>query len=362
MILVVLLLGITLDTLAPGRGSDGRIAWYATAMTITVLAIGSLLIHDYAHASAARRIGARVDGVFPALFGGIPDEAYQPASPRDDALVASAGPIASFILTLLAGTVWLVLPDRSTTFGNIVGGVTIANLVLTLGNLLPGFPLDGGRMFRAFIWFLTDDIVVGTRFAAAFGQIIAIVALICGLFMFAIGETLSVWGAWLVLAFWTINRSGRDGYVRTLWRETTSNLTIFDAGLSNSRRIDAERSIDSALDDLLATIHEGPMLVMDQSDVLGIVSLAQIRKVPRSIWAERVVRDVTVPLTGVPVVPHDAPVTDLLTALDEVESQALVAISTHGRISGAVDRATAQARVRVRMSEEQTERRRRVRR
>lgn len=362
IVLVVLLLGITFDTLAPGRGADGRVTWYATAVVITVLAILSLLIHDYAHALAARSIGASIGASHPALFGAIPDEAYQPRSPREDALVAGAGSAISLALGLVAGIGWLLLPDRTNFGGNVIGGFAVANLILAVGNLLPGFPLDGGRMFRSFIWFLTDDIVVGTRFAAAFGQVIAAVALICGLLLFSLGETFSVWGAWLLLAFWTINRAGREGYTRTLWRETTSNLTIFDAGLSNSRRIDADRSIDSAIDDLLSTIHEGPMLVLDNGSVLGIVSLAQIRKVPRSIWSERAVRDVTVPLTGVPVIAHDAPVTDLLAALELIDDHDLVAVSTHGRISGAVDRATAQSRIRARMSEEQTERRRRMRR
>jgi Zn-dependent protease len=359
-VVFVLLLGITFDTLAPARGSEGRITWYATATIIAVAGIVSLLVHEYSHSLAARRIGASINGIYPALFGAIPDEAYQPDSPRDDALVAGFGPFVSVVLGLLAGVGWLLLPDRSSIAGDILGGVALTNLVLAVGNLLPGFPLDGGRIFRAFIWFLTDDIVIGTRFAAAFGQVIAILALVCGLLMFSLGETYSVWGAWLLFAFWSINRAGRDGYIRTLWRETTTNLTIFDAGLSNSRRIAADRSIDSAIDDLLATIHEGPMLVTDAGDVLGIVSLAQIRKVPRAIWPDRVVRDVTVPLTGIPVVRHDAPVTELLAALDQADS--LVAISTHDRISGAVDRATAQARVRARMSEEQTERRRRLRR
>jgi Zn-dependent protease len=360
IVLFVLLLAITFDTLSPDRGTGDRVIWYATAVVVTVSGVFSLLLHGYAHAVAARRIGGSVSGFYPALFGAVPDEAYQPKSPRDDALVATAGPAVSLLLSILFAVAWLLLPDRSSTPGAIVGSIAVINLVIGVGNLLPGFPLDGGRIFRSFIWFLTDDIVMGTRFAAAFGHIIAVTALVCGVLLFTLGETFSVWGAWLLLAFWAINRAGREGYDHTLWRATTSDLTVFDVGLSNSRRIDADRSIDSAIDDLLATINEGPMLVTEAGDVLGLVSLAQIRKVPRAIWPDRAIRDVTVALADTPTFPHDAPVTDLLAAFDN--GAALVAVSTHGRITGAVDQTIVETRIRRRMTEVQAERRRRLRR
>lgn len=260
------------------------------------------------------------------------------------------------MVAALAGSVWLV-GGRDTLAIETLGTIALINLALGVGNLLPGFPLDGGRVFRAFVWYLTDDLIVATRWSATYGNVIAVAGLVSGLFLFSLGRELSVWGSWAVLAFWTINRAGAEGFQRTLWRESLKQLTVFDAGLSNSRRVRAGRTIDDALDDLLATTNEGPLLVESDAGVTGFVSLEQIRRVPRAIWTERTIADVVQPLGAQPRIAHDAPANALLDLL-RADPDAVVLIETRGRLTGAIDQRTATRRLREHVRDTRSIRRR----
>jgi Zn-dependent protease len=359
LVVTTIMIAITANALAPPSSTrSDAVLWYLGAALVVIGSAASLMLHEFAHARAAKVTGGRVHVITPPMFGALTDDAYPPDNPRADALVSVAGPITSLTMGLVLGTLWLLLRGHVTTIATLIGCIAISNLILAAANFMPGFPLDGGRLFRAFVWYLTDDLVIGTRFASVYGNFIALVGLITGLVLLSLGEPLSLWGAWALLAFWTINREGREGYLRTVWREASKSLSIEDAGLANSRRIDANRTIDDALDDLLQGIVDGPMLVADDGQVIGIVSLADIRKVPRAIWTERSLRDVTRPLTNAPRIGSDQRLLALVQMFESTRAD-IILVETRGRLTGAVDQETTFARVRARIREERMDRQRR---
>ncbi len=345
--LAAILAIITIDSLRPtGVGYE----WYVAATIVAVGSVASVLLHEVAHILAARRVGGKVLAIEPAMFGALSDDAYLPQDPRSEAWVAASGPLASLLLAMVFGAAWRwLLPDGSLASGT-AGFLALVNLVVFAGNAMPGFPLDGGRIFRAFVWFLTDDLITGTKMAAAYGQAIALFCFVLGAILLSLGDGVSVWGAWGLIAVWTINRAGREGYIRTVWRETSRDLTIDDVGLGNSRRIDAGRTIDDAIDEILAGVAEGPILVRDGDAIVGIVTLRHIRKIPRAIWPERLVRDATLSIDGAPRIQYDAQLIDLAELFEQSGSD-LVIVETRGKITGALERhaATQRARARVRV-------------
>lgn len=355
MTVAALLLVITIITLAPGpvRSQPG---WYVAALLVILATALSYVVHELAHRIVAGRLRVSIAASYPDLFGGLPDDALPPTDPRSDALIALSGPFASILVATIAGSVWIV-GDGTSLAAGAVGVVALVNLALAVANLLPGFPLDGGRVFRAFMWYLTDDLIVATRWAATYGNMIAIAGIVSGLFLFSLGRDLSVWGSWAILGFWTINRAGAEGFQRTLWRESLKDLTVFDAGLSNSRRVSAARTIDDALDDLLASNHEGPLLVEAETGVIGFVSLDQIRRVPRVIWTVRTIADVVAPLGEHPPIQHDTPANELLDLL-RAHPDSVVLVETRGRITGAIDQQSATRRLRAHVRETRSIRRR----
>ncbi|MEX1159037.1 MAG: hypothetical protein WEC79_08935, partial [Thermomicrobiales bacterium] len=239
------------------------------------------------------------------------------------------------------------LPDDCLGAGAVVF-LALFYLFIFAANAMPGFPLDGGRLFRSFAWYLSDDLITGTRIAAAYGQAIILSCFILCAVLLTIGGSVSTWGAWGLVAFWSINRAGREGHIRTVWRETSRDLTIDDAGLGNSRRIDAGRTIDEAIDEILQGVAEGPILVRDGDRITGIVTLAQIRKIPRAIWTERQIRDVTLPIDDAPRIQYDAQLTELAEVFEQTGCQLLI-VETRGQITGALEREQAIRRARARV-------------
>ncbi|HYI16143.1 MAG TPA: hypothetical protein VEX37_12180 [Thermomicrobiales bacterium] len=345
LVLAAILVVITIDSLRP---NDGGIGWYVAAAIVAAGSIASVLLHEVAHILAARGVGGNVMAIEPALFGALSDDAYLPQNPRSEAWVAGSGPLASLLLTVVFAGAWRWgFPDDSLGSGT-AGFLALVNLVIFAGNAMPGFPLDGGRIFRAFVWFLTGDLITGTKMAAAYGQAIALFCFVLGAILLSLGDGVSVWGAWGLIAIWSINRAGREGYMRTVWRETSRDLTIDDVGLGNSRRIDAERTIDDAIDEILAGVSEGPILVRDGDAIIGIVTLDHIRKIPRAIWTERLVRDATLPIDAAPRIQYDAQLIDLAELFEHSGSD-LVIVETRARITGALERHVAIERARARV-------------
>lgn len=345
LVIAAILTAITIDALRP---PDNRFAWFFAALIVAIGAVTSVLVHEIAHILAAREVGGKVMAIEPAMFGALSDDAYLPQSPRSEAWVAGSGPIASLLLAAGCAAIWYWgFPEDSLAAG-AAGFLALINLAIFAGNAMPGFPLDGGRLFRAFVWYLTDDLIAGTRIAAAYGQAIALFCFILGAVLLSIGDAVSVWGAWGLIAVWSINRAGREGFIRTVWRETSRDLTVDDVGLGNSRRIDANRSIDEAIDEILLGVAEGPILVRDGDTIIGIVTLDQIRKIPRAVWPERQVRDVTLPIDAAPRIQYDDQLVDLAELFEQTGSE-LIIVETRGKISGALERDVAIRRARSRV-------------
>jgi hypothetical protein len=249
----------------------------------------------------------------------------------------------SLVLGLELGGVWLLNFDHEIITGAF-GALSLVNVSIAVGTMLPGYPLDGGRILRAFLWFVTDDLIVATRVVAIYGQVIGVGAVLSGLLFVALGEPLAVWGIWALLTFWTVNQAGRSGYQRTIWREAGRTVSIDEIGLAFSRRIQADRTIDDALDDLLSASWTGPLLVQQDSEVVGLVSVEHVRRVPRAIWDRTTIRDVLEPLDPFPRVAHDSRVLDLLDIFEQ-DGGKMVLVEMRGRVVGAVDRPETHARL-----------------
>lgn len=360
LIVVGVLVAITASSFAPVESAQlDVLIWYAAAGAAVIACVASLFMHELAHVWAATKLGDRIGRMDPSMFGGLTDDSYHPHNPRSDALVASAGPLISFAVSGALGAVWLLVRGSGDTLPLMIAVVALANLTLGVTNLLPAFPLDGGRILRAFVWYLTDDLSTGARIVSLYGSFIALMGLITGGVLVALGNPLSVWGAWMVLCFWAIHREGRAGSARTMLREASREMTIDEAGLANSSRVQANRSIDDAIDDLLTGSVDGPLLVADeQREIIGIVSLGQLRQIPREQWPTRFVREVCSGLESMPRIGSDETILALLQMFDVTDAE-LILIVTRGRITGAVDPHATYERVRRRLAEERRERRRR---
>lgn len=358
LFLTAVIAGITLESLSPERNTRSLAGWYAVAMLALVGIVASLILHDLAHLLAARRVGHRLQSIDPALLGNLSDAGFPPATPRSEAIVALAGPAASLLLSGVFFGLAIALPSEPAIVTDGAVLLALVNVVILAISMVPGFPYDGGRVLRAFVWYLSDDLIVGTRVAAMYGQFLGVFGFVLSLAALAAGEPYSVWGAWALLFLWTMGRASHEGVERTLWNETARTTTVGDIVMGASTRVDADVLIDHAIDDVLHARNHGPILVTEAGVITGVFSLARIRKVPRTLWAERRVRDVAAPIEGLPHLGSDSAAVAALELFETTGAELVLVDAEHdGRIIGALDLESTQQRLRDRIAAERRRRR-----
>lgn len=305
-------------TLAPQRiGAQSAPALYLGGVVVAALLFGSVLLHELAHAAVARRCGLPVRRITMHFFGGAAELDPDTLGPRAEALVAVVGPLASAALAALLGLLWWG--------GRGVGGfvafclalLAIANAALAVLTILPGYPLDGGRIVRAGLWYFLDDLVAATRIAAAYGQALAWAMIVGGAALLLGPQPL--WATALLLGGWSLRGEARRGYQQILWRDRSKRTPTIHAAFLQPPRIPANRVLDEAVDDVLEGLGQrdegGPSLVVDGADTpIGLLGLDQVRAVGRARWATTTAGEAMLPLAALPALPADLPLDKALAA------------------------------------------------
>ncbi|MCV7257517.1 site-2 protease family protein [Mycobacterium shimoidei] len=306
-------LASTLPDSAPGH--SGSAYWIAGACGAVVL-LTSLLAHELAHAIVARRAGVKVLDVTLWLFGGVTRLGGQADTPRKAFWIAVSGPVTS--LALSAG--FAVFAAGL----NIVGAVHVltavawwlsgVNLVLGLFNMLPGAPLDGGQILRAWLWRRHGDPVRAAVGAARGGRIVAFVLIGLGLAEFFAGAVVA--GVWLAFIGWFIFAAVRADEARVLVRDALSGVRVADAMSPHPHTAPAEITVQEFIERyLLGDRHSAYPVATRDGSISGLITLAQLREVPPSRRASALVGETAIPLDRVPIAAPEEPVTALLERL-----------------------------------------------
>jgi Zn-dependent protease len=206
----------------PGSSGSARIA---LAVGVALLFFGSLLVHEMAHALIAKRAGISVRDITLFIFGGSAHADVESQGPRDEFVISLAGPISSLAL---AGLFWgfsvLARGVVPPPFEGAIGYLGWANLMLAVFNLLPAFPLDGGRVLRSSIWGLTHDMRRATRVATVAGETIGYMLVAGGVVLFLTGALIS--GLWLAVIGWFLAQTARASYRDFRIREATRPVVV----------------------------------------------------------------------------------------------------------------------------------------
>jgi Zn-dependent protease len=348
---------ISVSQLAPQARSDLG-PWLSGVALLALGTVASILLHDYGHLRAARRIGRQLNSLEPSVIGALPDTCYSPDNPANEVRVALAGPAVNLTLATLFAGVWLLAGRPEGMPGNAVLLLAFVNAGLTLVGLLPGYPFDGGRVFRAWLWYLSGDLVRSTRIAAIYGHVLLFIGLLGGVVLLSMGESNAVWGTWVLILCWTINRARGEGLNQTLWSEAGRTLQIDDLFQAGVNRVSADATIDQCIESLLDNFRRGPTLVVDRLEVIGIVELSSVRKIPRANWTQTPVGSVMSDLDGFPRMDSSTSVTELLAALPGGQDN-IVLVENQGKIVAAADRDFVMDRVESYIRAQNLNRRRR---
>jgi Zn-dependent protease len=282
----------------PSRYADWSWAGYlGIGLLTSLLFFISVLLHELAHSVVALAWGVPVRSITLFIFGGVANMGREPDRPLAEFLIAIAGPIASLLLVLGFGVLWLVgqFLDLAPLAGLGYYLATI-NLWLALFNLIPGFPLDGGRVFRSIVWAWTGDMNRSTRWAAMTGRAIAILMIVGGGIMILSGN----WGSGLWLAFigWFLDNAASQSAQQAGIREALEGYTARDFASSGYQTVDGNMPLDWVVRDYVLPHGQDCFVVTDGGQPQGMAALGQIQNVPRQNWGWTPVRQIMTPLSN----------------------------------------------------------------
>ena len=268
------------------KGSSYWISGVAAAFLLFV----SVAVHELSHSFIAIRYGQSILSITLFIFGGVAQMKGEPAHPRAEFRMAIAGPLSSFLLSLI-----FFLSYHLVT-GEIVKALfqylSQVNFILGAFNLIPGFPMDGGRLVRAFIWNKTNDFFYATRRASQYGQKIALFFIIFGLFSLFMGFTN---GLWLMLIGWFLHTAAQASYQQASLQEILGSVKVKDVMVKDIINISPNITIDTAVDEYFLKYGYGGFPIMDNGKILGIVTLKEIKNIPKERWKYTTISSVLIP-------------------------------------------------------------------
>jgi len=300
---------------ATAAGYSPAAYWVAGACGATVL-LASLLAHELAHAIVARRAGIEVLGVTLWIFGGVTRLGGQAKTPQTAFRIAVAGPATSLLLAVVFAGTGAGL--RTLGAGHIVIGVALwlagINALLGVFNLLPGAPLDGGQVLRAWLWRRHGDTTRAAVGAARAGRTLAFVLIAFGLLEFLAGAMVA--GVWLAFIGWFIFTAAHTDEAQVLARNALSGVRVVDAMTANPHTAPAWITVQDFIERyLLGDRHSAYPVKDHKGSISGLITLTQLRQVEPSNRPTTLVGEIAMPLSRVPIATPDEPVTALLERL-----------------------------------------------
>ena len=260
----------------------------------SILFFVSVLIHELAHSVVAQAWGIPVKSITLFIFGGVANISREPERPLAEFTIAIAGPVASLILGVVFGALGLggQLLNLSpvAAVGQYLGTI---NVFLALFNLIPGFPLDGGRVFRSIVWALTGNMNRATRWAATTGRVVAMLLIVGGVMLFFAGNGSS--GLWLAFIGWFLDNAAQQSGQQAQVREALHGYTAGDFS-SGCQTVDQNLPLDWVVRDYVLPDGASCFLVSDGSEPEGVATLGQIRTVPRQQWGWTPIRRIMTPI------------------------------------------------------------------
>lgn len=300
------------------------IVYVGAGLLASLLLFASVLAHELGHALVARRYGVPVKDITLFIFGGVASMEREPRTPGAEFVIAVIGPIVSLLLGGVFLLLSLPLSGFSPIMFSILGYLGVANIALAVFNLMPGFPLDGGRVLRAILWKLTGNLQRATRGAARTGQALALLFILAGLWLFFIGDIAG--GIWIGFIGWFLFSAAVAANRQILIESTFRGVTVRDLMQPTPITAPANISLQRLIDEYFLPLGLRAIPVVQAGQPVGMISLQEMRKVPREQWGDVPVGHAMMPIVLLRTVTPNQPIADVLPLLADSESGRLLVV------------------------------------
>lgn len=313
---------------------DPFIRWIMAFIAALIL-FSSILLHELSHSYVAQKQGIKIKSITLFVFGGIAQMVGESRTPSGEMKIAAAGPALSLFISSIFWTIVLVFKRDMATSPVLAISYFLAytNMILAVFNLIPGFPLDGGRMLRAFIWKRTNNLNKATLITSRIGKGFAIMLIILGLWDLLQGVFIS--GLWLIFVGMFLQQAADQGYRQTLLHRTLTSVKIRNIMASPVIVIPEDMTIDQIVNEFFLRYRYNSFPVVSGDTLTGLVSIHDIKVVEKEKWPYTIVRDIMHKDTAAFTISPENGALEALDKMTDRQSGRLVVIEA-GRIVGMI--------------------------
>ncbi|HUG14127.1 MAG TPA: site-2 protease family protein [Thermomicrobiales bacterium] len=325
--------------LARGQFPDRFPGWtdteyWVVGVTAVLMLFVSVVVHEFGHALTAQARGIPVLSITLFIFGGVAALAQESEDPGDEFLIAIAGPLASVGLAGGFGVLWAITsqPQLNALFGYL----SLINLALAIFNMIPGFPLDGGRVLRAILWKITGNLRRATRIVTTIGSIIGTLFFVLGALAIIEGATFN--GVWFIALGWFMQSAAQQGYQQVKQQEMLQGRAVADIMNVHPVAVPPDITVSEFVSAYLLrrTAHGAP--VVQDGQVLGIVTISDVKRCKQEEWPTTRVSDIMTPFEELHTVDPGTPLNKAL-QLMTIHDLHQIPVLESGRLVGVLSRA-----------------------
>jgi Zn-dependent protease/predicted transcriptional regulator len=305
--------------------------WMAVAGALGLFV--SIIFHELGHSVIARRYGIPMKSITLFIFGGVAEMTREPPNAKSEFMMAIAGPIASIIAAgVFYAVYWIALAAAwPVAVAGVFGYLALINLILVVFNMVPAFPLDGGRVLRSILWGVQKDLRRATRISAAFGTAFGILLMILGLVSLLAGNLIGgIW--WFILGLF-IRGASKMAVRQMLFRQLLEGEPVGNFMRRDPITVPSSTTIRELVDDYIYRHHHKMFPVVDDGHLTGCITLSRVKEVPQEEWGRRMVGELVWPCNEDNTI---TPATDAMVAFTTMHGKDLsrVMVVENGRLAG----------------------------
>jgi Zn-dependent protease/CBS domain-containing protein len=336
----LLILGLVTWTLADGFFPDQYPHWntatyWVVGATAALLLFVTVLVHELAHAFVAISRGLPVPKITLFIFGGVSHMSRQPRTAGEEFAIAAAGPATSLVIAILSVAAAVGLHSIDEHAEAIAYYLAVVNLLLAVFNLLPGFPLDGGRVLRSIAWRRTKSFRKATQIAGGVGETFGYALMIAGVVLL-LGVS-AIDGLWFLFVGWFLLSAAKGESQNLQLEGILARLKARDVMREDFVTVTPGHSVQDVVDDYMIGQGERAVVVANERGVLGLITVSDVSRVPRDTWPQAPVQGVMTPREKVITVTADTVARDVLVLIGEHQLNQIPVLE-EGRMIGMVTR------------------------
>jgi Zn-dependent protease len=295
----------------------------------------SIVAHEFCHSLVARRFGMSMKGITLFIFGGVAEMGDEPPTARAEFMMAIVGPISSLVIAAVFFLIYRegVSSGWDTPVNGVIYYIAYINGILAVFNLLPAFPLDGGRVLRSILWGIKDNLRWATRVSSAIGAAFGIGLIVLGVFQFISGNVIG--GVWMFLIGLFLKSAAQMSYQQLLVRKALEGESVRRFMNANPVTVPDSITVERLVEDYIYKYHYKMFPVMEGDKLVGCITTRQVKDIPREAWSRETIREAASPCSAENTV---SPQTDAVKALALMSQGGIsrLMVVENGRLVGLV--------------------------